>query len=213
MFSFLKVFGLVAVVIGLMGCGGHYVMDGYIDQNQIVSSNSPDAIKVYVKKLNFNDGPGGPQSLNKSTAEGEISPWIKKAIKDEVDNVNFVDNKQHADIVIEPQRVEFNVGAWGPKNLIGAMVNNQEITVVAYGKTNNGLSPLNNMQFSNMLMASSKLLVYALKQSISVTNGKVVILNIPKKINATFRNNDNQNFNGDLYDIEVTRADGFLSVR
>lgn len=90
-------------------------------------------------------------------------------------NVKFTDNKLHADIIIEPQKVEFNVELLGHKNLVMSKVNGQEITVIAYGKTNNGIPPLNKLQFTNMLEAVSKLLAYVLKESISVSNGRVVI--------------------------------------
>ncbi|MDI6729123.1 MAG: hypothetical protein QMD44_09410 [Thermodesulfovibrionales bacterium] len=201
----LKVLVLVIGVMVVSGCGGHYVLDKYIDQNQIVSSNDPNAINVYVGGCKFNDGPGGPQSLNKSTAEGEISLWIKKALVEEFGKVTFVDSKQQADIAIETKKVEFNVGGWGPKNRVTSVINCKEITVVAYGKTNNGLSPINNIQFSNMLMASSKLLAQTLKQSISIVNGKTTVSNLPKKIEATFRNNNDKEFDGNIYDIEVSK--------
>ncbi|MEW6741091.1 MAG: hypothetical protein AB1325_14475 [Nitrospirota bacterium] len=132
MMRFLKVLGLVAAIMMVSGCGGHYVLDGYIDQSQIVSSDDPNAIKVYVGEYRFNDGPGGPQSLNKSTAKGEISPWIKKALVNEIGNIAFVGGKEKADIIIETQKVEFNVG---PKNVILTNINGNSLLFSTYFRT------------------------------------------------------------------------------
>lgn len=211
--AFLKILVLAAVVMTAAGCGGHYMMDQYIDQSAILSSNAPDAIKVYVGECRFNDGPGGPQSLNKSTAEGEISPWIKTAIKNEIENVRFVENKQSADISIEPQKVEINMGGWGAKFRLTLLINGQKIVVTAHKRAPfnliKGVMPLHDIHFVNGLKASTKLLALTLKQNIQITDGRVVtVATLPSEVEAKYKEKyEPHPFDGKLYDIEVTKAD------
>lgn len=48
----------MVVMLVVSGCGGHYVLDKYIDQSIAVSSDNLDAIKVYVGNYRFNDKMG-----------------------------------------------------------------------------------------------------------------------------------------------------------
>ena len=156
-----RILSLVIAVIGLTGCGAHYVLDKYIDQSQIVSSNNPGAIKAYVGEYRFQDGPGAKIRV----AEGEISLWNRKALKDAFGEVAFVDSKKNADITIETHKVELaNTAGCGlkPCSRFYISVNNEPITLIVR-HPNEFLSSVSERVFLNYMLAYTKLFTTVLR--------------------------------------------------
>ncbi|MEW6739978.1 MAG: hypothetical protein ACOYU2_06000 [Nitrospirota bacterium] len=210
MMRFLKVLGLVVVVVIVSGCGAHYVLDGYIDQSQIVSSNDSDAIKVYVGEYRFNDEPGHKFRIGHRSAEGEISPWIKQAIKKEFGKVNFVDDKAHSDVAIETKRVEFNAGWNGIHTRITSNVNNKMFIVDLYArrpiKFTFNLSDSREIYILRM-ERTTEFMAKLLKQHIVKRNGAWIVDELPYEVRATILVDHDLNVLEEPYDIEVKKAE------
>lgn len=202
----MKILGLAAVVMVVSGCGGHYVMDSHIDPGQIAGVDSPDAIKVYVGQCSFNDGAGLSFALNYSSAEGEISPWIKKSIVDVIGNIKFVDDPKDADIVIATKKVEFSVAAWGVRTIITSDINKNEMKAISYSHSNMNIAPANAKNYRDRLTVASHMLATALKKAIVIHDNKIILTDIPQAIEGHFyKNDDNPEYK--VYKIEIKDRD------
>lgn len=214
MIRFLRVLVLVVVMvtaIAMGGCAVYYKVDNFIDPDQIRSSNKPDAVKVYVGKYRFSDGPGGPLTIGKTIFEGEMSLWIKKALLDEISNINFVEDKKNANIIIEPQNVSIDKGALGGKFKLSVVVNGQNIKIITQMKTRYfmDLAVQNNEDGCNATFATATLLAQTIKNSMTIAGNSISIGNLPVKIEAAFkiRRGKCPMDKSEIYDIEVTKAE------
>jgi hypothetical protein len=201
--SLLKVLVLVVGLMAVTGCGGHYVLDNkYIDPSQIVSSNEPDAIKVYVGEYRFNDKRGSPICLNCSRAEGEMAPWIKRAVKEYLKNIYFTDKKQDASIVIETTKISFDAD-WTSAASNGYFTVNGNPLRIKVNSRSGGDFIAREPHFKNAVESISILLARAIKDSLTVAGGSINITNFPTYIHAWFKIKDDNT--PKIYDVEIER--------
>jgi hypothetical protein len=177
--ALLKVLVLVAVTIAMAGCVRHYAMDAanYIDMTRIASSKNPDAVKVYVGNLRFK----GSSGFGNITAEGEISPWLKKGIVDALKDVSFVDNPQIADITIIP--VEYNFAWTTITSTLLLDLNGKQVKLIAV--VSSQIRPADDKTYNAYMLGFADLLALILKDS--VTGNRIDLTKMPKEIRALAR--------------------------
>jgi len=182
MINVLKVLVLVIMTTMTTGCIAHYKMDAanFIDITRIESSKSPDAVKVYVGNYRFK----GSSGFGNITAQGEISPWLKKGVVDVLKDVSFVDNPRIADIVIVP--VEYNY-AWAIiTSTLLLELNGKQVKLIARHREFEGMGLfLDDVTFNRYMLGLSDLLKRVLENS--VTGNHIDLSKVPSEIKGTFR--------------------------
>ena len=180
MINVLKVLVLVIMTTMTTGCIAHYKMDAanFIDITRIASSKSPDAVKVYVGNYRFKGG----LILGNITAQGEISPWLKKGVVDALKDVSFVDNPRIADIVIVPVEYVYT-HAWLESALL-LDLNGKQVKLIAKHEDLWGRF-LNDVFFNNLMLGLSDLLKRILETS--VTGNRIDLSKVPSEIRGIVR--------------------------
>jgi len=175
-----KVLGLVVGIMAVMtmtGCIRHHVMDAsnFIDMAQIKSSKSPDAVKVYVGKLDFK---GGSVYITK---EGELSPWLKKGVVDAIKDISFVDSPRIADIAIIP--VEYGYAHAIITSTLLLELNGKQVKLIA--EHENLLRFIDDKSFNNHMLGLSDLLKRILEKS--VIGNHIDLAKVPSEIRGIIR--------------------------
>jgi hypothetical protein len=173
--ALLKVLVLVVITITMTSCA-HYVMDAanYIDMTHIASSNNPTAVKVYVGNYRFKGGSG----FGNITAEGELSPWLKKGVANALKDVSFVDNPQIADITIIP--VEYNYTHAFLRSTLLLDLNGKQVKLITVA--NEQIRIINDKDFERHILGLADLLALILKDS--VTGNRIDLTKVPVEIRS-----------------------------
>jgi hypothetical protein len=185
MTRFLKVLGLVTIVVTITvtGCA-HYVMDAanYIDITKNAGYSSPNAVKVYVGKLHFK----GSSGFGNISAEGNMSPWLKKGVVDALKDVAFVDNPQIADVTIIP--IEYDYTHAFVRSTVLLDLNSKRVKLIVVH--NNQLRFIDDMSFNAHMLGIADLLGLILKNSI--TGNRVDLTKVPKEIECIAKSKGGQ---------------------
>lgn len=142
---------LVAIITVIVGCGGTLQMKADYQERPA----APGALRVCVEDFYFNDGPGHALGLNRAVAEGNYAPWLKKVLAER--GAAIVNDKAQAQVIIIPQRIEFNVKWSSHLHVATVTINGSEFRAEYRWRYTKGVSlmPLNEEAFREMLEGSA----------------------------------------------------------